>query len=201
MKLSQLAAVKGGKGPAPAFAPVDLCRAFFAIGSQQPLSRLELSELLGIGEGSTRSVIAELAEKGVVEIVKKGCVITREGKEMLREVSEKVFGAAIQPTEASFNHPCHALLLKGAASRVSDVLGARDAAVRQGGLGATIIVLQGRLLYAGKEKHAVGEKTAQALQKALDAREGDAIVLGYATQRLFAERGAWAAALQTGVLP
>ena len=198
MKLSQLASAPHNEhGPAPAYSGIDVARAFWAVGNHEPISRLDLSNRLLIGEGSTRSVITALEEMKLVTIVKRGCTLTEEGSEKFRELKRSASAAQVGQSPASFNHPACGILLRSMATRISDVLKPRDAAVRNGALGATIMIVDGnRLLYAGAEKHAVDEESARRITAALNPGNGDAVVLGYSPEKLFAERGAWAAATE-----
>jgi len=52
-------------GVAPKFSPLDVLRALLLL-SDDPLSRADIVDALGLGEGSVRSILDELKDDGLV---------------------------------------------------------------------------------------------------------------------------------------
>ncbi|VVB67737.1 Uncharacterised protein [Candidatus Norongarragalina meridionalis] len=177
-------------GPKPAFAEGDVARFLWALREGRK-SRGSLSKELGIGEGSVRTIIAFLRRVGMLEIRRRGCALTRKGSAEIASLGIKD-AHRVSATGLSDNRKAFGIVMK---KREPAGLAWRDAAVKAGAEGATTLRVKNGKLDAGVPGFRMRASDAEKIMAALDADEGDAIILGFGASLLDAERGAWAAAL------
>jgi len=193
--LRELAEEKAA-GPRPLFTQLDLARAIEIVGTER-IGRNKLSERLGMGEGTTRTLINRLLDAQLIAISRSGCALTRSGHSILNELNlmlgtrTKVFRSSV--TVGTYNF---GILVKGAANRIKSGIEQRDAAVRAGADGAvTLVVKHGELVMPPAEsKMTTQESVAKKIQEAFRPRENDAIIIAGADSEQNAEEGARAAA-------
>ncbi len=95
----------------------------------------------------------------------------------------------------TFNLPAFGLVLSRAVPFVRKGLEERDAAIREGALGATVLVVKQKKLFFPGTKETVEAALQETLLSLLKANDSDVLLLSYAPAKALAERGAWAAAL------
>jgi DNA-binding transcriptional regulator LsrR (DeoR family) len=194
--LKELAAEKAA-GPRPSFTQLDLARAIEIIGTEQ-IGRNKLSERLGLGEGTTRTLIDRLLDARLIEISRSGCELTRSGHSVLNELNRRLGTRTIVP-RSSVTVGTHnfGILVKGTANRVKSGIEQRDAAVRAGADGAiTLVVKQGKLVMpsAAELVKRRQENVARKIQEEFRPQENDVIIIAGANSQQNAEQGARAAA-------
>ncbi len=185
------------RGPSPAFMKVDLARALWVV-SQGEISRKNLSQKLGIGEGSTRSILSYFLKRKLIKITRQGCSIASGGEKMIREISKSVLKvSAIRGSIITFNQPAFGVHLGKLARKLNKGLEERDEAIKAGALGATVLIVKnGRLAFPGSETNDfVRGEIAKDLRKEFMLADEDVLILSYSQNGLSAERGAWNAAL------
>jgi hypothetical protein len=193
--LKELAGEKAA-GPRPLFTQLDLARAIEIIGMEH-IGRNKLSERLGLGEGTTRTLIDRLLDARLIEISRLGCKLTGSGHSILNELNlmlgtrTKVARSSVTVGTYSFG-----ILVKGAANRIKSGIEQRDAAVRAGADGAvTFVVKHGELVMPPAEsKMTTQESVAKKIQEVFRPQENDAIIIAGADSEQNAEEGARAAA-------
>jgi Domain of unknown function (DUF4443)/CggR N-terminal DNA binding domain len=194
--LNELAMEKAA-GPAPLFTQLDLARAIEIISSEH-VGRNKLSTMLGLGEGTTRTLIDRFLSARLIKISKLGCELTGRGHSILNELNARV-GAKKRVAQSSITvgHYNFGILVKGAANRIKSGIEQRDAAVRAGANGAVTLVLKrGELVMPRPAKPMTGEQRsiAMAIKKAFEPHENDVIIVAGGDSEQFAEEGAMAAA-------
>jgi hypothetical protein len=182
-------------GPAPRFAPFHVWKALRAIGRQGPIGRQRLAGVLGLGEGSVRTIVSFLVGRGLVRADESGMNLTVKGA---RELDAAGFSMATVNARGLVVGECDvAVLVRGKAGRVRDGLRQRDEAVKAGAAGATTLVFRGGCLLMPPETDLdTGyPQLARQVRAAFELREGDVIVIGSAGDLGAAEDGALAAAV------
>jgi DNA-binding transcriptional regulator LsrR (DeoR family) len=194
--LKELATEKAA-GPRPLFTQLDLARAIEAIGTEH-IGRNKLSERLGLGEGTTRTLIDRLLNARLIKISRSGCELTRTGHSILNELNRRLGTRTTVPrssvTVGTYNF---GILVKGAANMVKSGIEQRDAAVRAGADGAvTFVVKHGELVMppAADSKMRRRASNAKKIQETFRPQESDAIIIAGADSEQNAEEGARAAA-------
>ena len=193
--LKQLAVEKAA-GPRPSFTQFDLARAIEIIGTEQ-IGRNKLSERLGLGEGTTRTLIDRLLDARLIEISRSGCELTRSGHSVLNELNQRLGTRTTVPrSSATVGTYNFGILVKGAANMVKTGIEQRDAAVRAGADGAvTFVVKHGELVMPPAESVMRRQGDfAKKIQEAFRPQESDVIIISGADSQQNAEEGARAAA-------
>lgn len=182
-----------GGGPTPKFSLFHVWKTYDIINSQGPVGRKALSQTLGIGEGSTRTILDKMIREGSVENTKKGAVLTDRGRKLFR--NSGVMAAPVRVDGLTIASQDCAVLVKGMAERITTGYEQRDEAVRSGAVGATTLVFKdGRLMFPGDP--AVPDQNKMLPIRALYAlEENDAVIIGTAHSYEVAEKGAVTAAL------
>jgi len=194
--LKELAAEKAA-GPRPLFTQLDLARAIEIIGTEH-IGRNKLSERLGLGEGTTRTLIDRLLDARLIEISRSGCELTRSGHSILNELNRRLGTRTVVP-RSSVTVGTHnfGILVKGAANMIKSGIEQRDAAVRAGAYGAvTFVVKHGELVMPPAAESIMRRQAGitRKIQETFRPQESDAIIIAGADSEQNAEEGARAAA-------
>lgn len=187
-------------GRAPSFIEVHVIKALETISAEAYVGRTKLSEILGLGEGATRTLLRHLRNEGLIEVSKSGIVLSKPGGKVLSglrsRISEEI---EIQKTPLTVGPFSIAVLVRNAASSVKYGIEQRDAATKVGALGATTLVFRRKKL----TMPGVSEDIFQHIQSIHDTliselkpRENDVIIIGSANEKRVAEFGAKTAAFE-----
>ena len=178
-------------GPLPRFTELHVRQALELIAEQRRISRKELGERLGIGEGSTRTILDRLKERGLVTSSRGGHALTPKGKRFLGKIPELV---RIDAGDLTVGGVDVATVVRGAAGKVKRGIEQRDEAIKVGAQGVTVLVFKrGKLMFPDSFM-GVKERLALLLVETLRPQEGDVIIIGSGRSKVEAERGAFAAA-------
>ncbi|MEW6592088.1 MAG: DUF4443 domain-containing protein [Candidatus Hadarchaeota archaeon] len=180
-----------GKGPMPRFMEIHIWKALELIGKHNRVGRKRLVEKLGVGEGSTRTILNKLKAKRLVTSSKGGHSITEKGRKLLKTAPHFLRVDAGDLTVGKFDV---ATTIKGAAKRVKLGLEQRDEAIKAGADGATVLVFSGGKLRFPDSSTEVKGQVAAGLVNTLRPKDGDAVVIGSGGTAGLAEDGARAAA-------
>lgn len=188
-----------GDGPNPKFTLYHVWKTYSIINTKGPIGRKTLAQVLGIGEGSTRTILDKMIREGSVENTKLGAVLTERGVKNFR--GSGIFVTPIKiPGLTISNHDC-AVLVKGMATSIGTGYEQRDEAVRVGAMGATTLVVNGgKLLFPGDYKDP-DQALLAPIRAAFSLEEGDVVIVGTANSYDAAEKGAVTAALALGDSP
>ncbi|MFW9999178.1 MAG: DUF4443 domain-containing protein [Candidatus Hodarchaeota archaeon] len=189
----------------PSFEIVHVILALFIFEeNKEGIGRYRLQKELLIGSGTARSLIKKLNEaiKFIQvltdENVRKGHILTKNGFEFLKKLKQKIplieFGNLailkdiIIKSEGISSYFC---LVKNAASKISNGIEQRDAAIKIGGAGATCLLYNGNELIFpshifsenGKEQMRVDDNIFDYFRTHINAknselRENDVIIIG-----------------------
>jgi hypothetical protein len=194
--LKQLAEQKA-PGPNPSFTELHLAKAIEII-SEERMGRSGLSERLGLGEGTTRTLIDRLLEARLVKISKRGCELTGSGLSILKELSSKLGPkASVARSPITVGPYDFGILVRKAGNKVTSGIDQRDAAVRAGGNGAvTLVFRHGHLQMpsADDSKIKVPPHVAGEVIENFRPQENDVLVIAGGSSERVAEDSAMAAA-------
>ena len=200
LRVIEKVAGKIAPGRAPSFIEAHVITALEAISAGKRVGRIKLSEILGLSEGATRTLVRHLGNEGLIEVSKSGMVLSNFGEKVFSDlrsrISEEIEIPRSSLTLGSFNV---AVLIRNAARSVKYGVEQRDAAIKVGALGATTLVFsRNKLTMPG-----VSEDIPQKIQPIQDAlisklkpRENDVIIIGSANEKRAAEFGAKTVALE-----
>lgn len=195
------AARKIAPGRAPYFIEVHVAKAILVIENQSPIGRVNLAKTLQLGEGSIRTIIRHLEKAGLIEASKEGLALTATGKKLASSLKSMISEAVEAPQSAlTVGSSNMAILIKGSAGSVRSGLEQRDAAIKVGAQGATTLTFKkGKLTMPSTKEDVLSglPNIRDVLISQLKPQENDIIVIGSANDKLTAEFGAIAAALET----
>lgn len=135
-----------------------------------------------------------LRRKSLVNVVKKGCVLSRSGKRLVSGIEPKVRAVSfVDPTVLSFGKPCFGVVL--IKTRIESALKYYEISVKAGADGATLLNVAGNSAEIAGLNKRVSLSDKAVLAKSLCFEGGDAVILSFAENRSDAERGAWAVSL------
>lgn len=183
-------------GPTPAFTVFHLIKALKLI-SQGPIGRGKLSEKLGTGEGTSRTLIERLKDAKLIASSKGGCFLTDKGKRLWEKV-EKIFPRKVELEKNELTlTPCSiAILIKEYADKVKTGVEQRDAAIVVGAKGATTLVMKKDKLTMPTISEDLEEdfpKAYHQIVESLKPEEKDVVIVVSADSWEKAEYGAFAA--------
>ena len=195
-------ASKLAPGRAPYFIEAHLVKALKIVDSEGPVGRVRLSKILGLGEGAVRTLVKHLKNEGLIKISRTGIILTDSGKKLSSFLNSRISSETDVPQSSLTVGPFNiAVLVKNVADVIKYGLEQRDAAIKVGASGATTLIFShGGLVMPGAEGEDVFKNIPairDVLISKLKPREGDVVIIGSGNDRLTAELGAIAAALET----
>jgi hypothetical protein len=185
-----------GGGPTPKFSLFHVWKAYDIINTQGPVGRKGLSQILAIGEGSTRTILDKMIREGSVENTRKGASLTDRGRKLFR--ASGIFASPVLIKGLTIGDQDCAVLVKGMADRINTGYEQRDEAVRSGAMGATTLVFRNGDLLFPDDPVVPDQADLQPIRALFALEENDAVIIGTAQSYEAAEKGAVTAALALG---
>lgn len=179
------------RGPLPRFGDVHVNRVLELLSLNARMGRKDLSRMAGVGEGSIRTILGRLKQKGLVRSTRAGHFLTEKGKRLLGRLERTVEVSVPGLTVGRVNV---ATVVRGAAHLVRRGIEQRDEAIKAGASGATVLICRGGRLHFPDYFMKVGREAEEELMKKLDVGEGDVVIIGTGEDLKLAEAGARAAA-------
>lgn len=187
-------------GPAPAFNEAHVVKALEMIDKYQTVGRIKLSKEMGLGEGTTRTLLKHLKNEGVTQSSRSGISFSEEGKKLFSDLRSQLREGIDVPssplTVGAFNI---AVLVRNAAQAIGSGMEQRDAAIKSGALGATTLIFSKNKLELPQEEENLCESMPELHNKLvtqLNPKENDVIIVGSGENRDSAEIGAKMAAIK-----
>jgi len=183
-------------GPIPKFTDYHIWKALMVLSVGKPVGRKALAKHMGVGEGSTRTVLNMFSEQGLVSINKNGIMLTDAGINIRKQMELEC--RAVSAGTLTIGEADCAVRIPGSSGRITFGCEERDVAIKAGATGATTLVCSnGRLIFPGSE-YPVDPETEKIVRDVFTAEDGDAFIIGTAGSYEAAEIGAVTAAI--GVL-
>lgn len=180
-------------GPVPKFNDYHIWKAFQCLDESNPVGRKKLSQLLGIGEGSTRTILSMMQEQNMITIGKSGILLTDAGIEFKNTVAMDV--ADISISDLTIGDKDCAVRVPKMARNVKYGCEERDAAIRSGATGATtLIYTSGKLIFPGSD-YPVDREVEAKIRSVFSLKNDDVVIIGTGPTRESAEIGAVIAGL------
>jgi predicted transcriptional regulator len=187
-------------GPAPAFNEAHVVKALEIIGNYGFVGRVRLSKELGLGEGTTRTLLKHLKNERITQSSRSGISLSEEGKKLFSNLREKLSEGVEVPssrlTVGSFNI---AILVRDSAQAVKSGMEQRDAAIKSGASGATTLVFSSNKLSMPTREQDISVSMPSLhnqLVTKFKPKENDVIIVGSGENREVAEIGAKMAAIK-----
>lgn len=200
VRVIEKVASKIAPGRAPSFIEVHVIKALETISAGNGVGRIKLSEILGLGGGTIRTLVRHLRNEGMIEVSRSGIVLSKFGEKVFSDlrsrISEEIEIPKSPLTVGSFNV---AVLIRNAAGSVRYGVEQRDAAIKVGALGATTLIFRSNELTMPGVSESIFQKIQpihDLLTSKLKPRENDVIIMGSANEKQLAEFGAKMAAIE-----
>ena len=200
LKIIEKVAEKIAPGRTPLFTEAHVIKALEEIQAQEQVGRMKLSRILGLGEGTTRTLIKHLKNEKLIKISKSGIELSERGKDLFSilraEISKEIEIPPSQLTVGAFNV---AILVRDVGSAVKYGLEQRDAAIMTGAHGATTLIFsKNKLTMPGVTEDIFKDNPLirDVLLSKLKPKENDVIIIGSAEDKRVAEFGAKMAAFE-----
>jgi len=185
-------------GPSPSFTELHLEKTIEIVGLEGTIGRKKLSKKLRLGEGIIRTLVKRLEGAHLISTSKAGCKLTKQGEAIYDELRLKLVRVSpIISSPIAIGTYNVGILVRDVANKVARGVEQRDAAIKAGAEGATILLYRnGRLVMPPISKDAMKDypNIAKQIMELFQPEENDAIIIGGADTRDGAEEGARAAA-------
>ena len=180
-------------GPIPKFNDYHIWKAFQCLDDTNPVGRKKLSQILGIGEGSTRTILSMMQDQSMITIGKSGILLTDAGTEFKKSVHMDV--ADISISDLTIGDRDCAVRVPKMARNVKYGCEERDAAIKSGATGATtLIYTNGKLIFPGSD-YPVDPEVESKIRSVFSLKNDDVVIIGTGPTRESAEIGAVIAGL------
>ena len=185
-------------GPLPSFTEIQILDLILQLGEAGVIGRKRLAELLGLGEGSIRTMLMRLRSEGLVEVSgREGCRLTVKGRRLLERIKRVIKQVGSIDVRLPWSYPYnYVVLVKGRAKLVRRGLEQRDEGIRAGADAVMVLTYEDeRLLMPGIADLSLEKpKFASEIIEAVKPESGDTIIIAGARGLIEARRGALAAA-------
>ncbi len=180
------------KGALRQYDRAHVLRTLLIIEREDTVGRKDLAKMLTLGEGTVRSILRTLIKIGYLKsAVASGHTLTKEGKQFLTGLHEFVLGPkAIDSRDLTIGSNDVAVLVRNVANYVKNGIEERDAAIKIGSLGASVLIFKDKELRFPREESEIDNGI---LSKSFDFREGDVLIIGTDDTYDKAENAAFAA--------
>jgi predicted transcriptional regulator len=187
-------------GPSPSFNEVHVVKALELIGDSNSIGRIRLSRELGLGEGTTRTLLKHLKNEGIIGSSRSGIVFSEDGKKLFSELRSKLSQSTEIPSSPLTLGACNiAVLVRDSAKAVGSGMEQRDVAIKSGASGATTLIFSSNKLSLPTGEENISESLPMLhdqLVTQFSPKENDVIIVGCGENKAQAELGAKMAALK-----
>lgn len=177
-------------GNTPNYAKYDILRCFLELS--QSASRADIVKKIGLGEGTVRTLLDILKDKGIITSGRKGHALNKNGTVMLTRLNSLIEIKGFSSQKIYPEHKKIALLVRGA-GKVRINIEHRDIAVRNGAFGALLLRYDSRLIMPECDFD------SSDLDSLFSYNNGDILVVTFADTYRNAENAALAVA--SGISP
>ncbi len=180
-------------GPIPKFNDYHMWKTFECLDEKTSVGRKKLSAMLGIGEGSTRTILSIIQEQNLISIGKSGISLTAKGAEFKKTMHMDVADVSI--SDLTIGDKDCAVRVPRMARNVRYGCEERDAAIKSGATGATTLVYSnGKLIFPGSD-FPVEPEIESKVRSVFSLKNDDVVIIGTGPTREMAEIGAVMAGL------
>ena len=177
----------------PKFNDYHIWKAFQCLDETNPVGRKRLSQLLRIGEGSTRTILSMMQDQNMITIGKSGILLTETGAEFKKTVQMDVADVSISDLTIG-DRDC-AVRVPKMARNVKYGCEERDAAIKSGATGATTLIYSnGKLIFPGSD-YPVDPDVESKIRSVFSLKNDDVVIIGTGPTEESAEVGAVIAGL------
>lgn len=188
------------RGAYPEFTLEDAVAVLFML--RNPTGRKAVSEALELGEGSVRTLLRKISQRGLIHSTQRGHSLNGEGMKLLERISEN-FSEARRVGEVD-GYPAYSLVVRKPPAFKSIEL--RDEAIRFFARGAMILIVKnGEPVFPedGRPLSQTMPELSEGIKRLFKLNDGDLVVVTWAGKEAHAIKSAYhvALALKGGEVP
>ncbi|MBM3309713.1 MAG: hypothetical protein FJY77_05595 [Candidatus Altiarchaeales archaeon] len=181
-------------GAAPSFSETHLVRALLVL-SQGQTGRKNLVKILGLGEGSVRTIIKKLTRDGLLASKPRGQELSAKGRKQVESYLKKFTKPEVAGLDIVNKKAC-VIILHEACDKITTGLNEREIAVRAGADGAILLKhINGKLTFPCEDISLDDYPKTKNFLAGKKLVEKDLLVIGFAGKEEKAVDGALAIAL------
>lgn len=182
-------------GPLYRFNDYHVYKVLSTLSDGRRLGRKQLSDRIGVGEGSMRTIIDYLRDENLVDVKQTGIKISKKGQEFIGRLPLQVY--TLDTVDMTLGQKSVAVQVRGMGHKIKSGIEQRDQAIIAGAEGATTVVVKGdRLMVEDFDLDKERPDAAGAIRRLFDLADGDVIIIGTSANVQRAEEGALAAAFE-----
>ena len=175
------------RGAYPEFTIEDAVAVLYLM--KNPVGRKTISELLGLGEGSVRTLLRKLSKMNLIESSQRGHTLSDKGRELVERLS-KAF-SEVHAVGRVEGYPAYAIVVRNPPEFKSIEL--RDEAIRFFAKGAMILVVKNGEVVFPEDGRPLRETMPELAERlsVLRSEEGDMVVVTWAENPADAMKSAY----------
>lgn len=182
-------------GAAPSFSEVHLVRTLLVLGEGKA-GRKSLVRVLGVGEGSVRTIIKKLMRDGLIKSKPRGHELSAKGRNIVNHYLNMFTTPQLAELDVAPSKKCCMVVLHKALDRVTTGLKEREIAVRAGADGAVLLKLTGSgITFPCEDISLDGYPETKRFLDGKNLVEDDVVVIGFSDSAEKAVDGALSIAL------
>ncbi|MAE42946.1 hypothetical protein CMO93_04185 [Candidatus Woesearchaeota archaeon] len=174
------------------FRKLDIIRCLLKI--DRPVSRSNLSQMLGLGEGTIRSILDILKEKDLLVSDKQGHSLSANGNSVVRKIKNYIEIGKVNLDSIYQGKKNIAIHIKNP-KKIEKAVELRDTAVKNGADGALILEYDGQIKFY-ESIDSDTEHNFNEIENKFDLSKDDMVIVAYADSYMLAEHGALAVAIE-----
>ncbi|MEJ2241281.1 MAG: hypothetical protein P8Y18_03955 [Candidatus Bathyarchaeota archaeon] len=186
-------------GPAPSFNEAHVIKTLELINNYQCIGRIKLSKELGLGEGTTRTLLKHLKKENLIQSSRMGVCLSEYGKKLFSDLSTKLSeGVEISSSPLTVGTFNVAILVRDSANAIGSGMEQRDTAIKSGASGATTLIFVDNKLSLPIRDENLSKSMSHLhdeLINKLNPHENCVIIVGSGESKEIAEIGAKMAAI------
>lgn len=187
-------------GPSPSFNEAHVIKTLELINNCQSIGRIKLSKELGLGEGTTRTLLKHLKKENLIQSSRNGVSLSEYGKKLFFDLSTKLSeGVEIPPSPLTVGTFNVAVLVRDSANAIGSGMEQRDTAIKSGATGATTLIFVDNKLSLPIGDENISKSMPRLhddLINKLNPNENCVIIVGSGETKEIAEIGAKMAAIK-----
>ncbi len=187
-------------GPAPSFNEAHVIKTLELINKNQTIGRIKLSKELGLGEGTTRTLLNHLKKENLTQSSRMGVSLSEYGKKLFSDLNAKLSeGVEIPSSPLTVGTYNIAVLVRDSANFIGSGMEQRDIAIKSGASGATTLIFVGNKLSLPIRDEDISKSMPHLhdeLINKLSPNENCVIIVGSGESKEIAEIGAKMAAIK-----
>ena len=200
IKIIEKVMQKIASGPTPSFNEAHVVKTLELIGKYGNVGRIRLSKELGLGEGTTRTLLKHLKNEGITQSSRSGILFSENGKKLFSDLPSQLSECMEVPNSPLTVGSCNiAILVRNSAEAVGSGLEQRDIAIKSGAIGATTLIFSSNTLLMPNGEENLSESMPDLHDKLVSQfkpKENDVIIVGCGENLDIAEIGVKMAAIK-----